>query len=272
MATMERQEIREKIWQYLQGILTNSSQGGPQLHNRQVQLNDFQRHFKTIKPNESWEFDSLNWQIVREEIHGLYTANVLFPGYGGGSGSGSVFTISMFGAECINAGDILPFDPDGYIKALRRRVPTIDAVAVAYVHESVACFSRQFLLSSTITLGAASEKSIIVLIETFADAISNASQKAAFKQKIHKAGLYVKYKLFKDELEKRKGAIPADLLRDFDVKVDSIFNFIRLNRNAAGHPTGTNVDRAGLQANLQMFASYAENIYALIGHLKNNPV
>ena len=269
---MERQEIREKIWQYLHGALTTSSRGGSQLHNRQVLLNDFQRHFQSIKPNESWEFNSLNWQIVREEIHGLYTANVLLPGYAGGNGSGSVFTISMFGAECINTGDILPFDPDGYVKALRQRIPTIDAVAVAYMHESVACFSRQFLLSSTITLGAASEKSIIVLIETFADAISNATEKAAFKQKIQSAGLYVKYKLFKDELEKRKGAIPANLLRDFDVKVDSIFNFIRLNRNAAGHPTGTNVDRSGLQANLQMFASYAESIYALIGHLRTNPV
>lgn len=260
---MNRQDIREEIWQYLR----NSARSDRKV----VQFYELINHFR--RTDENWDADKAAMQILYEEVHSLVTAGILFPGVAGGlDATGQVFTISFFGEQCLEAGNTLPFDPDGYVRGITQRIPNIDPVALVYLREAVACYGRFLLLSATTSLGAASEKCIDVLIDTFADAISDANAQAAFQRAVSGVGIYRAYKLFRDELEKRKKAVPAELLRDFEPMVDGVFNFIRLNRNAAGHPTGTAVDRTTLQANLQIFASYAEKVFALIDFLSKNKI
>ena len=260
---MERQEIREEIWKHLQDKVKRNEIIFQRL--------DFWHHFKDSVV--CWEASTKDEQVLFEELHSLVTANILFTGEVGDCNSTEPwYTISEFGEECIRANNTLPFDPDGYIKKLYERIPRIDPVALDYLREAVACYGRNLLLSSTMSLGVASEKCIIVLIDTFADAIADDTDQAKFKKSISKASVYKKYQLFRKELEKRNRDIPPDLLRDFEPMVDGIFNFIRLNRNAAGHPTGTAVDRVTLQANLQIFASYAERVYALIAFLESSKI
>lgn len=260
---MNRQDIREEIWQYLQNSAKSSR--------RTIQFNELINHFRRIDNN--WDAEKAAMQTMYEEVYSLVTAGILFPGYPGSlDATGQVFTISFFGDKCLEAGNTLPFDPDGYVKGISQRIPNIDPVALAYLHEAVACYGRSLLLSATTSLGAASEKCIDVLIDTFADAIGDANAQAAFMKAVGGTGIYRAYKVFRDELEKRKKVIPPELLRDFEPTVDGVFNFIRLNRNAAGHPTGTAVDRVALQANLQIFASYAEKMFALIDFLSRNKI
>ncbi len=102
--------------------------------------------------------------------------------------------------------------------------------------------------------------------------IKNTSEKIKFKKSLQGAGIYRKYRKFLDEMKKRESAIDANLRRNYEPMIDGIFNFIRLNRNESGHPTGNAVDRVTLNANLQIFASYAKRIFDLIVYLKNNQV
>ncbi len=45
---------------------------------------------------------------------------------------------------------------------------------------------------------------------------------------------------------------------------------VRYNRNAAGHPTGKQVDKDTLFANLQVFIPYCKYIYDLKDYLDTN--
>ncbi len=166
---MERQDIRNALWQFLQDKINQQNKPFHQIKSftRGSIFDYFQKNFT------DWGEDKLNKIILWEEIHFLVTANVLFIGDFGDTNSGTPwYTITEFGKECIRNSNILPFDPDGYIGKIRQQIPNIDPIVLDYLHEAVACYGRQLLLSSTITLGTASEKCIILLIDTFAEAIT----------------------------------------------------------------------------------------------------
>jgi hypothetical protein len=82
--------------------------------------------------------------------------------------------------EAFLAEDWLPYDPEGYVRVLRAKVPTIDDITLAYIGEAVAGYNRRHLLSATITLGVASENLMLLLIEAYTDWIPNATRKASF--------------------------------------------------------------------------------------------
>jgi hypothetical protein len=259
---MDRQEIRQHIWLYLGSFI--------QAGRNRTQQNDIWNHF--TERVEGWNNRGDDAEILHEELHHLVTANILLPGVAGSDRYYPHFTISKFGEECLRSGNTLPFDPDGYVRELQNRIPNIDPIALDYLREAIACYARQLHLSSTICLGVSSEKCINLLIDSFARAISDATEKAKFESRINGRGIYIRFKVFSDELEKRRKLLPSDIMQNFEPMVDGIFNFIRLNRNSAGHPTGAVVDRVTLQANLQIFSSYADRVFTLINFLDNNKI
>ena len=197
---MERQDIRNALWQFLQGKINQQNR---RFHDGKV-FNRGHVHTYFQQDIKDWESDKINKKILWEEIHFLVTANILFTGdVGDASSTEPWYTITEFGEECIRSSNILPFDPDGYIKTITQQIPNIDPVVLDYLREAIACYGRQLLLSSTITLGAASEKCIILLIDAFADAISDAKVKADFNKSLDEKGIYKKFDIFKNELKKR---------------------------------------------------------------------
>lgn len=69
-----------------------------------------------------------------------------------------------------------PYDPDGYLNALRSDVPDVDDVIITYLTESLHTFRIGSLLSSTITLGCASEKALLLRIGAYGDALPKGRQ------------------------------------------------------------------------------------------------
>ncbi len=61
-------------------------------------------------------------------------------------------------------------------------------------------------------------------------------------------------------------SLSRELQKDWEIYLDGVFNFIRLNRNSAGHPTGKALNAKVVYANLQIFADYSEYIFRLIKH------
>jgi len=200
-------------------------------------------------------------------VQELINNGFLYPGSAGDFNSGYPWlTITEYGKEAFAQEDWLPYDPDGYIRALKENVPEIDDVTLAYIGEAVSSFNRRQLLSSTLTLGVASENLMLLLVESYLNWLKDSKRKATLEKKITDRFIYTQYKEFKLEFEKDVKNFPKELQANWETYLDGIFNFIRLNRNSAGHPTGTKMNAKVIYANLQIFADYGRYVFSLIKH------
>ena len=69
-----------------------------------------------------------------------------------------------------------------------------------------------------------------------------------------------------------RARLPNNLQDGLDVELNAIFDIIRNQRNAAGHPSGATISQKDAHANLYVFPTFIAKVYALIGWLKANPV
>jgi len=207
-------------------------------------------------------------QVLLDIIHELITNNILRPG---SNYTYPFLRLTEYGRKCIEEENLLPFDPEDYIKEIKKQIPNIDNIALIYLSESISTYNRNCLLSSTITLGAASEQAMLLLIDAFVDSVQDSEKKERLQNEMEKnLFIYSKYKIFKAEFNKIKKNLPEALTKNVETYLEGIFGFIRLNRNEAGHPTGTKVNKKIIYSNLQIFAEYGKRIFELIEHFKVN--
>jgi hypothetical protein len=179
-------------------------------------------------------------------------------------------TVTEYGRECFQNGTILPYDPDKYLTEYKILVPQVDNITLEYLAEAITSYNRDLLLSSTVTLGVASENSIILLIEAFINAMNNGRRKTNFMNSINRSRIARQFSSFKSELLYFNSQIPPNLKQDLDTYLDGIFNFIRLNRNQAGHPTGSKPTKKVALHNIQMFVDYSRRVFNLRDFFINN--
>lgn len=214
-----------------------------------------------------------HYQVIREVIQELINNNMIFPGTAGNHGSTYPWlTVTEYGKKCLREDNELPYDPEGYIQALQQQIPDLDEVTLAYVSEAITSYNKRCLLASIITLGVASENLILNLIDSFALSIQDTTKKQAFLKKIQDKNITKKYKVFIDEINQYRNALPTKMRTDITTILDGTFNLIRINRNDAGHPTERRFNEKIVYANLQIFAEYAKFIHSLMSHLNANPL
>lgn len=180
---MTREEIRNKIFEHLKGEVA-LTQDKPN-ETQHSQLSRIYGLFpKGAEPQ--WQNERI-LSAAREIIQELENNGFIYEGLAGGMGDMSCYpwyTITEYGKEAILKDDRLPYDPDGYLKALKAKVPDIDDITLTYIGEAVAAYSRHHLLSATLTIGVASENLMLLLIEAYANWISVAKRKESFQKRI----------------------------------------------------------------------------------------
>jgi len=218
--------------------------------------------YKLSEKYDNWILD-IAWSLMAEGI--------LIPRLSEGSGNGLYsFTLSEYGKTRIQSEPPQPYDPDGYLSKLRESIPSIDPVIISYLEESLKAFRMHCLLASTITLGCASEKAILILIDACEKAISDTDQKEKFVKDTKTMSIKKKHDALLtiiDEKIKNHSSFPHDLKENLANYLTGIFNIIRRYRNDAGHPSGNKILRDDLYALLVAFPTYLKNIYGLIDWL-----
>ena len=169
-------------------------------------------------------------------------------------------------------GEILPFEIERFPEILVERIPEIDPVIVRFVKETILCFKAGSLIASAFLLGAASEKAVLILVDTYANAISEEKAKTRFKERISNRFISRIFDEFKRSLKSSKNKpIDQEWAQDIEIKVESIFQFCRICRNEAGHPhLPPNIDKGVLLANMGQFIKYVEDLYQMIRWYKEN--
>ena len=171
-------------------------------------------------------------------------------------------------------GEQLLIDIQNLPSSLQEMIPHIDPVIVSFISETLLCLKCESLVGATFLLGAASEKAILLLIDTYGDAIENETNRNRFKDRVKLKQISPKYK---DFIESSKSSKPKptgyDVTHDIDAKITAMFTFCRICRNEVGHPEFLpTLNKGVILANLAHFSKYIETIYHLIDFYKTNPV
>lgn len=147
-----------------------------------------------------------------------------------------------------------------------------DPVIIEYIREAVTCLHAGARLAATVMIGAASEKGIHILIDSYINSITDITNRENIKKRI-KGNISSKFEEFK---ESYKGchSRPSDLnLKDSIKMIEQMFHFYRITRNSAGHPiTVPDIKEWVIASNLGQFSTYIEHIYYLVAHFKSNGV
>jgi hypothetical protein len=168
-----------------------------------------------------------------------------------------------------------PYDPTGYLADFRAKNPCVDPVVFSYIDEAVRAFNHDCPKSAAVMVGAASEQAILLLHEALGTAISDAVKKAQYnKDSDDRWTIVNKYNVLKDRLDKMVATknLTGDLRDTVSSELPGLFDHVRRQRNAAGHPEiVANVDPDSLFLTLRVMTEYIRRLQALSDHFAANP-
>jgi hypothetical protein len=163
------------------------------------------------------------------------------------------------GRKLLERGEDSPHDPPKYMAAVRRRVESPDAIALAYLDEAVGAWFAGLHRASTVMLGCACERLVLLLAGAIATAdLPPWSGRLAKKLGCAVVGVSDLFETVRGCLSQMSGEkkLPAGLGDAIDRKLSPIFEHARGLRNQSGHPTGADVSADDAEAGLLLFPGF----------------
>jgi hypothetical protein len=202
-----------------------------------------------------------------EAIWELVAQQVLIPGPDHSQKLLNDLTLTDYGREVFERVryDYLPYDPDGYLREISKRVRGLDGTARMYLAESLQAFNRCLPLASAVMLGAASEQLFLVASEALAESLDHQARKD-YDKEAKSTRIKPHFDAFLKDL--RQMTLPKPIADNLDQDWAGIFNLIRNNRNDAGHPARPKVDLHDARTGLLLFPEYCERAVALTRFLR----
>jgi len=213
---------------------------------------------------KSW-IEDIIWDLIIE--------GVVRPGLGDATNNGLPwYHVSEYGKTVLGNNPPQPYDPDGYLARVKA-ISNIDDIILTYLEESLKTFRIHCLLSSMITLGCASEKATLLLIDACQNSLVSPTEKDDFTRKTNTISIKRKHDEFQNIFKtKILPALPPNIKENLDNYLTGLFSIIRTHRNDAGHPSGKVIEREQLYSYLVVFPTYLEKVYALMDWLSRNPI
>jgi hypothetical protein len=206
------------------------------------------------------------WQLIGEGI--------LAPGTSGQSPNLPWFHVTEYGKAVIQSGAFNPHDPTGYLARIKQKVANPDATVLAYLAESLNSMRRGTPVASTVMLGIAAERVLILVSESLETALSDPNEKTVLGKILRR--YQMKPKL--DWVHKKIQEIQDKGIRGFPdnatLMVTAMYDLIRCQRNELGHPRKTppDVTKEDAFVNLQIFPRYYETAEVVRNFLATNSV
>jgi len=211
--------------------------------------------------------------IIDELIWSLIVQGVLVPGSDDSNRELPFLRLTEYGKRCTENGELLPHDPDGYLRDFADAAPNADPIVVEYLAEALQCFLRGLNRACAVMLGAASEMAVLVLIDALVMSIRDNSRQAKLRAEVESASsIFRKYRIFEREFSPMRVALPRDLTANLETQLRGVFDLIRNSRNEAGHPaSGVDVSRDTNYIHLRLFVPYCRLLCTLTAWFQSNP-
>ena len=183
----------------------------------------------------------------------------------------NAFYFTEYGRNTIlEDGGPIPSDPTGFLSRIKNDIPNIDDVIYIYTEESIYGYNNERLLSATITIGAASEKALLLLIEAYTSYLPTEKEQNSFIKKTNGRVIKKQFEEFVKSFEAHKSTMDKNVVDGTGIVISGIFELLRNCRNDAGHPTGKRLNKEEVFILLRLFVSYINKIYDMINYFNNN--
>jgi RNAse (barnase) inhibitor barstar len=177
-------------------------------------------------------------------------------------------SITSYGKKVLAGEDVVPHDPEGYIKTFKTKIPDADPLILTYLTESVQTFRTGNLLASSTMLGVASEAAFNILFDAITKVLSD-PKKQSFEKLVESTRTKTKFDEMMKVIEQIKKEFPQEVKENISSELDGIFNLIRYQRNDTGHPTGSIITRDQMFVSLRLFIIYCSKVYAIVNWLNS---
>lgn len=180
-------------------------------------------------------------------------------------------SITSYGKKVLAEEDVIPHDPENFIRSFKEKVPDIDEIIMIYLIESVQTFRNNNLLSSSVMLGVASEAAFNILYLSITKSLTGPKQ-TKFEKLKNNISIKIKFDELMKELIRIETLLPREISENLESEIRGVFNLIRYQRNDSGHPTGKKVSRDEVFTSLRLFKIYCSKLYQLVCWLKKNQI
>lgn len=160
----------------------------------------------------------------------------------------------------------IPEDPQGYLAALAKLVPEVDRVVHQYVDEALATYNQQRYFAAAVMIGAASEKTLYLLLEAMQRSVKEPQEKAAIKNLLDvERSIPQLFKKIAQVLEQaRRAGMPYQVLEGCENHLRSFQDAVRVQRNKAVHPDAAEATPEMVHLSLAAFPYACRKMYDLI--------
>jgi hypothetical protein len=164
------------------------------------------------------------------------------------------FHVTPFGREYLEKTTPHFLDSDGYVRYLMATVPGVDATVLQYTQEAARAFKAQLWFAAAVMLGAASERTIFLLLEAVTDRAPQ-TEKPKLIKLLEQPRLGEIFKAIQARVaaEIKAGRLPYSVHQSCTEHLLSLLEMIRVHRNEAVHPAAAKVDRQKVFIALQTF-------------------
>ncbi|WP_254512493.1 hypothetical protein [Anatilimnocola floriformis] len=279
MKTLATEELRSLV---LECLKQWAEQRGRQQTRQFADLVQQVKHRYAIRIGleATWERDQNYWrddnaQKLQHVVWDLIISRVLIPGPETAGNTGWPFlSLTDHGKSIAIAQRPVPYDPDNYLAHLQRVAVGIHPTAVAYVVEALATFRMGCYLASAVMLGCASERILGDLADSIHAAIGTPAKQTQFKKDALDGTMFKRVNAISDWCNSHNGQLVGDWQRKERLRtVDKVADFIRNQRNDAGHPQDPPAipSHEETYAALMVFPDYCCWIYELKTNLDTRP-
>lgn len=190
-----------------------------------------------------------------EALWGLVADGLVYLDPAGQATDNWRWRLSAAGIRVVSGWPWEPRDPEGYLRRVRREVPDLDPLAMRYLEEALRAFNARCYLATSVMLGVASEQVFTGLVSAYVQAQESGSAQLGKLLTNPRATYFARFQEFRKRFEPRRQELP-DELGDV-LTLDAVGDLLRITRNAAGHPTGQDIDEDTARTHLQMAALYS---------------
>lgn len=222
---------------------------------------DYRTPYDVMRDEDGARLKHVIWDMIIERILVPSTSNpgTLNDGW-------PFFSLTDYGKQVIEAQTPPPYDPDGYLNALKTEVTTINAAVLEYLCEGLGTFRSGNYLAAAVMLGAASEMVFNELCAAIPAVMLDSAARDKLAEKLSKGKMKDRINTIVGWCRNQKSHLPGTWSGDEQVEdIDKIADLIRRRRNEAGHPEDPprRPTREQMYSYLMLFPEYCKHLYVL---------
>ncbi len=217
-----------------------------------------------IPVRQRFEFlaDEVLWQ--------LFIQHVITPGKDSSNPDFPWFRLTSYGKKVLEADRFIPHDPTGYLAEISQVAQSVVGQAsLAYLEESLRCFTSGCHLASVLLLGVAAEAVLLRLCDVAKNALHNQTERSKFDKL---KSVKPKHRWLVDKYESLPSQDRRLLPESLDVTLSSLYDLSRKQRNELGHPREhpPAVSRDAAFMYLRLFPTFIEDAEAFAAYCNDH--